>query len=99
MGWLNLTFEKLLWRGGGGNDLSFFRRGWGGLELFLRLGQGPSPGRQSKKPLVFLAQVPSGESLSLCIHTRGAHHRRDGVSRWSRLQSSEVRAFHPPFNS
>lgn len=77
--------------------------GGGGLELFLRLGQGPSPGRQSKKPLVFLAQVPSGESLSLCIHTRGAHHRRDGpvdgVSRWSRLQPSEVRAFHPSFNS
>lgn len=77
MGWLNLTFEKLLWRGGGRNDLSFVRRGWGGLELFLRLGQGPSPGRQSKKPLVFLAQVPSGESLSLRlrIHTRGMQER------------------------
>lgn len=45
--------------------------------MFLSLGRGPFPGRETKKPLVFLAQVPYGKSLSLHAHP-GAHHRMDG---------------------
>lgn len=98
---MNLTFEKLLWRGGGGNDLSFLRRGWvggWGVGLFLRLGRGPSPGGQSEKPLVFLARVPSGKSLSLHMHTTGKMGELMGC-RWSGLQHRKVRTFYPPFNS